>query len=148
MLYRIGMYIINFILSLLLILLPTKPINSRISKIDINYEETCSWWEKASIQAKKIFLLMENIKTYDLNDAVINNKRTTYYNYRPNHCNRLTFAHLPYYAPWKIIIQASVFMHRYEWMNETSNFYSIDYLFINLTAYFLCNHPDQHGIVW
>ena len=73
---------------------------------------------------------MENIKTYDLNDAVINNKRTTYYNYRPNHCNRLTFAHLPYYAPWKIIIQASVFMHRYEWMNETSNFYSIYYLFI------------------
>ena len=89
---------------------------------------------------------MENIKTYDLNDAVINNKRTTYYNYRPNHCNRLTFAHLPYYAPWKIIIQASVFMHKYEWMNETSNIYSIDYLFINLIAYFFCNHPDQQEL--
>ena len=92
--------------------------------------------ERHPYERKKIFLLMENIKTYDLNDAVINNKRSTYYNYRPNHCNRLTFAHLPYYAQWKIIIQASVFMHRYEWMNETSNFYSIDYLFINLTAYF------------
>ena len=42
---------------------------------------------------------MENIKTYDLKDAAINNKRTMYPNYRPNHCNRLTFAHLPYYAP-------------------------------------------------
>ena len=49
--------------------------------------------------SEKIFLLMENIKTYDLNDAAINNKRATYPNYRPNHCNRLTFAHLPYYAP-------------------------------------------------
>ena len=54
---------------------------------------------KGLYTSEKIFLLMENIKTYDLNDAVINNKRATYPNYRPNHCNRLTFAHLPYYAP-------------------------------------------------
>ena len=38
------------------------------------------------------------------------------------------------------------FMHKYEWMNETSNIYSIDYLFINLIAYFFSNHPDQHEL--
>lgn len=54
-------------------------------QIDIKRTETCS-----KRNTVKTLLLMENIKTYDLNAAVITTKEHISSNYRPNHCYPLT----------------------------------------------------------